>query len=41
VVPLREPLVHRRLMLLRRSRRRPADAVVDRCFDDLVEFIRA
>ena len=40
VVPLRDPLVHRRLMLLRRARRRPVDALVDRCFDDLVQAIR-
>jgi len=40
VVPLREPLVQRHLVLLRRHRRRPGDALLDRCFDDLVQGIR-
>jgi len=40
VVPLREPLVQRRVVLLRRERRVRADALADRCFDDLVQAIR-
>lgn len=40
VIALREPLVQRQLVLLRRARRRAGDALVDRCFDDLVHAIR-
>lgn len=40
VVPLRDPLVRRRLVLLRRARGK-ADPLVDRCFDDLARAIRA
>jgi len=41
VVPLRDPVVQRRLVLLRRERRRPADTITQRCFDDLVQAIRS
>jgi len=40
VVPLRDPVVQRRLVLLRRERRRPDHATAGRCFDDLVQAIR-
>ena len=40
VVALREPLVQRELVLLRRARRRRGDALLDQCFDDLVQAIR-
>lgn len=41
VLPLREPPVQRRLVLLRRVRRRTPDTHVDRCFEDLVQALKA
>jgi DNA-binding transcriptional LysR family regulator len=41
VVPLREPSVQRQLVLLRRARRPQGEALLDRCFADLVQAIRA
>jgi DNA-binding transcriptional LysR family regulator len=40
VVPLRDPLVQRRIVLLRRERRRAADTLADRCFQDLLQALK-
>jgi DNA-binding transcriptional LysR family regulator len=41
VVPLREPLVQRQIVLLTRERQPARDSLVARCFDDLVEALGA
>jgi DNA-binding transcriptional LysR family regulator len=41
VVPLRDPLVQRQLVLLRRQRRPEGDTLLERCFADLLQGIRA